>query len=197
MKKVMALMGSPRKGKNTDELLDYLLDGIEDKDYEINKIYLKDKKINPCTGCECCGKSGLCIIDDDMDEIYREFDNSDIIVLAAPIYFNSVNGMTKNMIDRCQRYWSLKYSLKKEYKRTEDRIGIFLSTGGAPFTLDQFTGAVYVMNYFFKAINANYKGNYFVSNTDNSPIKKRLDIKKELHEIGSNILEIKDFYLQK
>lgn len=197
MKKVLAFMGSPRKGKNTDKLLEYLLDGIDEKNYKINKIYLKDKNINPCTGCECCGEIGSCVSNDGMDEIYSEIDNSDIIILAAPIYFNSVNGMTKNMIDRCQKYWSLKYLLKKEYKETEDKIGMFLSTGGAPFTLDQFTGARYVMEYFFKAINAKYKGNYFVSNTDVEPIENRLDVKKELYEIGENVLETKDFYLQK
>lgn len=197
MKKVTALMGSPRKGKNTDKLLDYLLEGMKENNYKINKIYLRDKEINHCTACDYCGKSGTCISNDDMDEIYNEFDNSDIIILAAPIYFNSVNGMTKNMIDRCQKYWSLKYSLNKEYRKTEDRIGIFLSTGGAQFTLDQFTGAVYVMDYFFKSINAKYKGNYFVSDTDNEPVENRLDTKKELYKIGKNILDIKDFYLQK
>ncbi len=197
MKKILALMASPRKEKNTDKLLDYLLDGIKDEDYKINKIYLKDKKINPCTGCDYCGKAGLCVIDDYMDEIYKEFDSSDIIILAAPVYFNSVNAMAKNMIDRCQKYWSLKYSLNQEYKRGQDRIGIFLSTGGAPFALDQFTGSRFVMEYFFKAINAEYKGNYLVANTDDQPIENRLDVKKELYDIGKNISNIEDFYLQR
>ncbi|HZK33078.1 MAG TPA: flavodoxin family protein [Tissierellaceae bacterium] len=197
MKKILALMGSPRKGKNTDKLLDYLLEALKGKEYAINKIYIRDKKINPCMGCEYCGEIGVCISNDDMDQIYSEIDNSDIIILAAPIYFNSVNGMTKNMIDRCQKYWSLKYSLNEEYKRGQNRIGIFLSTGGAPFSLDQFTGARHVMEYFFKAINAEYKGNYFVSNTDIEPMENRLDVKDEIQEIGKNILKIKNFYLQR
>lgn len=197
MKKILALMGSPRKGKNTDKLLDYLLDGIIKEDYKTNKIYLRDKNINPCIGCDYCGEYGECIRNDDMDQIYKEIDTSDIIILAAPIYFNSVNGISKNMIDRCQKYWSLKYSLGQEYKRSENRIGIYLSTGGAAFSLDQFTGGRYVMEYFFKAINAKYKGNYFVSNTDIEAVEDRLDVKKELGEIGKNIREIKDFHIQK
>ncbi len=197
MKRVLALMGSPRKGKNSDVHLDCLLDGMREDELEINKIYLRDKKINHCTGCDYCGKAGACVSGDDMDEVYDEIDKSDVIIVSAPVYFNSVNGMTKNMIDRCQKYWSLKYSLNEKYKNTEDRIGIFLSTGGAPLTIDQFRGSIYVMEYFFKSINATYKGNYFVSDTDKSPVEDRLDVKSELNEIGKNILNIKDFYLHR
>lgn len=197
MKRVLALMGSPRKGKNTDKLLDYLLNGIKENNIEVNKIYLKDKEIKDCTGCDYCGKSGNCVNKDDMNEIYSEFDKSDVIILAAPVYFNSVNSMTKTMIDRCQRYWSLKYSLNEKYKNTEDRVGIFLSTGGAPLEMNQFNGSIYVMDYFFKSINAKYKGNYFVSNTDNNPVEDRKDLKEELYEIGKNILKTKDFYLHR
>lgn len=197
MKKVLALMGSPRKDKNTDKLLESLLEGIRENDYEINKIYLKDKKINPCMGCDYCAKTGDCVFKDDMEHIYDQIDNSDIIILAAPIYFNSVNGISKNLIDRCQKYWSIKYCLDGQYKRGKNRIGIFLSTGGAPFTFEQFTGGRHVMEYFFKAINANYIGNYFVANTDKVSVEKRIDVKKEVCEIGRKISEIEDFYIQK
>lgn len=197
MKKVLALMGSPRKGKNTDKLLEYFLDGVRENNYEIDKIYLADMKISPCTGCDYCGKVEACASKDDMNSIYEGFDHSDIIILAAPIYFNSVNGLTKNMIDRCQKYWSLKYSIGKKYKDTEDRIGVFLATGGAPFMNDQFNGAIPVIDYFFKAINAKYKGNYLISSTDDDPVDKRLDVKDELYKIGKSIWNIKDFYIHR
>lgn len=197
MKKVLALMGSPRKSKNTDYLLDYILDGIKENDVDVKKIYIKDTNVNHCTGCNYCGKTGECIIKDDVQEIYNDFDDSDIIIFASPIYFNSVSGLSKNLIDRCQKYWSIKYSLNKKYEPTKDRIGIFLSTAGAAFDINQFNGAVYVTDYFFKAINVKYKGNYFVTDTDNFDIKDRLDIKEELYDIGKNILNIKDFYIQK
>ena len=197
MKKVLALMGSPRKGKNTDLLLEYLLDGLNNEEYNIEKINLVDKKINYCTGCDYCGHVEACVEKDDMTYLYEGFDTSDIIILAAPIYFNSVNGLTKNMVDRCQRYWSLKYSLGKKYRNTEDRLGIFLAVGGAPYTFEQFNGSIPIIDFFFKAINATYKGNYFVSNTDELSIYKRPEIKEELYAIGRNIQQIKDFYIQR
>ncbi len=197
MKKVLALMGSPRKNKNTNKLLDYLLEGIKELDVSINKIYIKDLDINPCTGCDHCGRTGNCIFKDHMIEVYDAFDNSDIVIFAAPLYFNSINGMAKNLIDRCQRYYSIKYSLGQNYKRNESRRGVFLSVGGAPYTYNQFDGTLPVMDFFFKAINVNYIGNYFISNTDRVPIEERADIINEIKEIGKNINNIENFYLHR
>lgn len=197
MKKVLALMGSPRKNKNTNKLLDFLLEGIGELNYEIDKVYLRDLEIQSCTGCDHCGRVGDCVFKDGMDHIYTGFDNSDIIIFAAPLYFNSINGMAKNVVDRCQKYWSIKYSLGQNYKRNEDRKGIFLSVGGAPHTHDQFNGTIPVMDFFFKAINADYIGNYFVSNTDKFSIEERIDVINEIKEIGKNINTQKNFYLHR
>lgn len=197
MKKVLAIMGSPRKNKNTNDLLDALLENLSNEKFAINKIYLNDLDVKDCTGCEYCNKTGNCAKKDDMGDLYDTIDSSQIIIVAAPVYFNSVNGMTKSMIDRCQRYWSLKYALGQEYKRNEDRIGIFLSVGGAPFTYDQFDGSIAVMDFFFRAVNAKYKGNFFVSNTDNLTVSNRSDIKDLLKDVEYDILNNKDFYLHR
>lgn len=197
MKKVLAIMGSPRRNKNTEKVLDYLLAGIEDNDYEIKKIILKDIDIHSCTGCDHCGRTSNCVFKDGMSEIYEGFDSSDIIIFAAPLYFNSINGLSKNVVDRCQRYWSIKYSLGQNYKRNEDRKGIFLAVGGAPYSHDHFNGTIPVMDFFFKALNCDYLGNYLVSNTDKLSIADSRDIQDELFQIGKDIETIKSFYLHR
>lgn len=197
MKKVLAIMGSPRKNMNTDKLLDEFLKQINPDLYTIEKVYLKDLDIKHCTGCEFCNKTGDCAKKDDMSELYQTIDDSQVIILAAPVYFNSLNGLTKNMIDRCQRYWALKYELGQQYKRNEDRIGILLSVGGAPFTYDQFDGSIAVMDYFFRAINAKYKGNIFLSHTDKTSVENRKDLNDLLKDVGFNIENKKDFYLHR
>ncbi len=194
MKKILAIMGSPRKNKNTDAMLDFLLDGVDKEIFSIDKVNLRDQNIGYCTGCDYCGSTGKCVLKDDMQNLYQKIDESDVVVLAAPLYFNSVNGLTKNMIDRSQKYWSLKYSLGQSYKRGENRIGIFLATGGAPYSHQQFDGALPVMDFFFKAINVDYKGNFFVSETDEKPLKHREDIRKKLYEIGANLQDTGKFY---
>ena len=197
MKKVLALMGSPRRNKNTDTLLNYLLDGVLEIGLDVKKIYIGNKKVSSCTGCGYCEREGQCVIKDDMKEIYEEFDSRDIFILSAPLYFNSLNAKTKAVIDRCQKYWSIKYALGESYKNTEDRMGIFLSVGGAPYHHDQFNGTIPIMDLFFKAINANYLGNYFVSDTDAFSVNEREDIKEELFQIGKNITNTKDFCLHR
>lgn len=197
MKKVLALMGSPRKNKNTDKLLDYLLAGIGELNYEIKKVYLKDIDVHPCTGCDHCGRTGGCVFDDGMSEIYEGFDNSDIVILAAPLYFNSINGLSKNIIDRCQKYWSIKYTLGESYKRNEDRRGMFICVGGAPYTHKHFEGALPIMDLFFKSINVQYLGNYFVSNTDRLNLDDCSKIKEELYQIGKDFDRIENFYLHR
>ncbi|OLS02022.1 flavodoxin family protein [Tissierella creatinophila] len=197
MKNVVALMGSPRKNKNTNEALNQVLDNMNKKEYKIKKIYLGDLKINPCTGCDYCGHKVNCVQKDDMDILYEEFDNADVVILASPLYFNSFNGLTKNIIDRCQRYWSLKYSHGQDYMRNKDRKGICICVGGAPFTFNQFIGINPILDYFFKSINVEQIGNYFISNTDKEPVETQEPLKNELEMIGKNFSTLKKFNIQR
>ncbi len=192
MKKVLAIMGSPRKGKNTDKLLDKVLEGIADSDIEIQvkKIYLKDINLSPCVACDYCGKTGKCFINDDMIELYREFDESDGIIIASPLYFNTVSSLTKIMIDRCQVFWSSKYVLKNSsIDVCKRRIGMFICVGGAPYRENQFDGCLPVMDLFFKAINTDYIHNIFVSNTDKKSVLDREEIIKKCYNTGKKFFD--------
>jgi len=127
MKKILAVMGSPRKNKNTDRLLESLLEGVRSTGAEVKKVYLKDLKFSPCIACDSCGKTGQCFMKDDMEKLYEEFNDSDGIIIASPLYFNTVSSLTKMMIDRCQVYWSSKYVLKNpSIDRNKKRIGVFI-----------------------------------------------------------------------
>lgn len=192
MKKVIAIMGSPRKGKNTDKILDKLLEGLKDSKYEveIKKVYLRDLEIGHCIGCGYCEKTGKCFMNDGMNVLYDEFDGADGVVIASPVYFNSVNSITKAMIDRCQAYWSSKYVLKKpSIDREKKRFGYFLCVGGAPETDDQFDGSIPVIDYFFRAVNNQYKGNLLCSHTDDKPTWEREDLMNEAYEIGKTYFD--------
>ena len=192
MKKVLAIMGSPRKGKNTDQLLDKVLEGIKDsgEEVEIKKVYLKDLKIAHCIGCGYCEKTGKCFMNDDMNVLYDEFDSADSVIIASPVYFNSVNSFTKAMIDRCQAYWSSKYVLNKpSIDRNKKRLGVFLGVGGAPETEDQFLGAKLVIDYFFRAVNNRYEKDILVPHTDEEAVWEREDIMKEAYETGKHLFD--------
>lgn len=101
MKKVLILSGSPRKGGNSDLLCDEFMRGALENGNEVEKIRVADKKVSPCRACYYCRKSGgKCVIADDMGEILRKMIDANVIVLASPVYFYSIDAQLKAVIDR-------------------------------------------------------------------------------------------------
>ena len=157
--KVLGIFGSPRKGGNTDILLEEALKGAQTEGAEVEGLHLIDFNIIPCRECLQCFNDGKCIILDDMQKIYPKLLEADIIILASPIFFYGVTGWAKALIDRCQALWSRKYILQEESLGREGkrRRGFFISVGG---TKGQrvFEGAILTAKYFFDVLNAEYVG---------------------------------------
>jgi len=109
-KKVLVLSASPRKNGNSDLLCDQFMKGAQQAGHQAEKIFLKDKKINYCTGCGTCinGKKS-CPQKDDMAEVLEKMIASDVIVMATPVYFYTMNAQMKTLIDRtCSRYTEIR-----------------------------------------------------------------------------------------
>lgn len=96
---VIGIVGSPRKGMNTDVLVQAILDGCKRRGAHTEKIYLNDLVIKPCQACRVQDGNG-CILRDDMDVVYRAFEEADGLVIGTPVYYTSVSSQVKLMIDR-------------------------------------------------------------------------------------------------
>lgn len=105
MKKVLILSASPRKAGNSDILCHQFLNGAKASNHDVELISLYDKKIGFCKACYACFKTGKCVIKDDMQEILDKMQAADIIVIATPTYFLTMNGMLKTTIDRFLPKW--------------------------------------------------------------------------------------------
>lgn len=105
-KKILVLSASPRKGGNSDLLCDQFMLGAEEAGNQTEKIFLRDTVINYCTGCGACYSMGKgCSQEDDMAEVLEKMISADAIVMATPVYFYTMNGQMKTLIDRtCSRY---------------------------------------------------------------------------------------------
>lgn len=99
--KVLAISASPRHGGNSDVLCDQFLQGAADAGHSAKKISLSSMSISPCTACYGCRNTHECVKRDDMKMVLQELINADIIVLATPVYFYSMDAQMKTMIDRC------------------------------------------------------------------------------------------------
>lgn len=99
-KKVLVLSGSPRKNGNSDMLCDAFIKGAENSGHFAEKILIQNKKISPCLACYGCRNTHLCVQKDDMRDILEKMVQADVIVLATPVYFYSLSGQLKTLIDR-------------------------------------------------------------------------------------------------
>jgi multimeric flavodoxin WrbA len=98
--KFVGILGSVREGGNTEVLLDAALEEAQKNGVIVDKVPLRDKSVAPCDGCGGCTKTGRCLIDDDAQEICQKMLASDGIIWATPVYFWSMTGQTKTLMDR-------------------------------------------------------------------------------------------------
>lgn len=142
MKKVLIISASPRKGGNSDTLCDKFMQGAESVGHKVEKIILREKKINYCTGCGYCNTSGECSQKDDMADILDKMVNSDVIVFSTPIYFYAIAGQMKTFIDRlCPKYTQLE---NKEFYYIMTAADA--SKAAVQYALGEFKGLMLCLN---------------------------------------------------
>ncbi|HMK65188.1 MAG TPA: flavodoxin family protein [Thermodesulfobacteriota bacterium] len=160
--KVLGIYGSPRQGGNSDLLLDKALEGAASAGAEIQKIYMRDLKISGCLECGGCDKTGTCIIQDRMEEIYPLLWDTEIIFLSSPIFFYGMPGQTKSLVDRSQALWSKRMLEKSpEGRKKYDHGRGYLIAVGATKGKNLFEGTELTAKYFFDALDKSYEGGLF------------------------------------
>ncbi len=101
-KKIVILNGSPRRKGNTSVLVRAFTEGAESVGHTVTEFFLDSMNIHGCKGCfgghssrEC-----PCVQRDDMDKIYPAVRESDVIVLASPLYYWNMSGQIRTAVDR-------------------------------------------------------------------------------------------------
>jgi len=101
-KKIIILNGSPRKAGNTSALTAEFAKGAKEVGNIVTEFFLDDMNINGCKGCFGGGKNpnSPCVQKDDMEKIYPIYKESDVVVLATPLYYWTISGQLKTAFDR-------------------------------------------------------------------------------------------------
>ncbi len=98
-KVISVIFGSPRCG-NSDKLAEAFISGAKENN-RIHKIVIRNMRINGCMGCEYCySHAGECVQKDDMQKVYDYLSDTDTLVFAIPIYYQSFPSQVKALIDR-------------------------------------------------------------------------------------------------
>lgn len=100
MKNILIISGSPRKNGNSDILCDRFAKGAVESGHQVDKVFLASENIGYCRGCGVCNTTHKCVQKDDMTEILDKMVNADVIVMATPVYFYTMDGQMKTFIDR-------------------------------------------------------------------------------------------------
>ena len=187
-KKVIIVLGSPRKKGNSAALAGQVKKGAEECGASVETLFLQGMKISACTACDACQKSPAsgCVIDDDMEPVYDKLRRADVIVIASPVYWFNMSAQTKLFMDRC-------YALGggDGHALAGKRVGILLTYADSdPFS----SGAVNAIRTFqdaFRYIGAEITGILYGSASIAGEIKGNRDLMKKARELGKELCEPK------
>jgi multimeric flavodoxin WrbA len=190
---LLALYTSPRQNGNTATLIDALLRGAKGAGIKVKEFRTADMDIRPCRACNACFKDGECIQDDDMQQIFPHLLKAGVVAMAAPIFSMNICAQAKILIDRCQRFWSTRYVLKRkpvEAGFEALRKGLFVSCCGrdVPKTFDCTQP---VLSYFYHIIQvADWKSLTFAGVDDVGDILKVEGALSEAYFLGESLRDI-------
>jgi multimeric flavodoxin WrbA len=137
--KIIAILGTYRKGGVIDTAVAEILAAAEQAGAETAKIYLIDKSVEFCTNCRSCGQlegpnHGACAIADDMPALLDEIEQADGLVLASPMNFGTVTAVMKRFIERlvCFAYWPWGQAGPKMRNKRKTKVAVLVASSAAP-----------------------------------------------------------------
>ena len=163
---ILVLNGSPRPKANTKAHIEAFKEGAEAKGHSVRVFNVGNMKINGCLGCEYCHTKGdgACVQKDDMQEIYPYLANSDMVVIASPIYYWGFSGQMMSLITR----------FYAPGRPVADKYALFLSSG-SPGIYDAPVSEYKSILKFFGATNMGIITAYGDQNQSEEKLKEFKD----------------------
>lgn len=175
--KTLIFNGSPRKNGNTVSVLNLLKEELNGEVIIINAYY---DNIKPCVDCRYCWDNPGCIIEDDMQKVYKYIEEADNIVIASPLYFSELTGRTLDVLSRLQTYFTAKTFRNETPLKKPKRGGVILMGGGDGSMEKAFGTAICLLKHM------NVKSIYpMISchNADDIEVSKDESIQSEIKKI--------------
>jgi multimeric flavodoxin WrbA len=185
VKKVLVLLGSPRKNGNSAILAASISKGAKSKGAKVETLFIHGMNIAPCKSCYACQKPGSkgCSIQDDMQSIYKKLQEADAWVIASPVYWFTMSAQTKLWMDRC---FALLPHMEEIF--VNKRIAIAMTYGD----IDPFkSGCINALRAFqdaFGYVKACIIGMVYGSAMDAGEIKIKGELLAEAEELGRKLV---------
>lgn len=178
VKNILVISTSPRKGGNSETLVDAFIKGASEAGHKIEKICLYDKTINFCKGCLGCLQSHRCVIHDDADIIVQKMRKVDVLVFATPIYYYEMCGQMKTILDRANPLYNSDYKFRD----------VYLLATAADTEKRAIEGAIKGLSGWIECFpNSKFVGTVFGGGADEIGTIKENPAILEAYEMGKNV----------
>jgi multimeric flavodoxin WrbA len=179
--RVLILKSSPREHGNSNTLADRVEAGAKAAGAHVQSLMLQRMDIRPCDACDTCQETGVCVIKDDMQQVYPLLEDADAIVIAGPVYWFTINAQAKLCIDR----W---YALSPFEGRFRDkRIGIVLTYGDTDLYTSGGINAIYTFESMFRYIGARIAGMVYGSADKMGDAAKQPELLEKAYLLGETL----------
>lgn len=183
--KTLIINGSPRKDGGTVTLINEMKKHLKGEVFIVNTYYAH---ISPCIDCRHCWTNNECAIKDEMQEVYKLFNEVDNVILASPLYFSQLTGSLLNFCSRFQYYYALRNFHKDNNEISKKKKGVLILVGGGDTKI--LDGAIRTTNAIFKQINTEIIDNIYSLNTNNIPATDDKEALNKAREVAIKLNNI-------
>jgi len=169
-KKIVAIVGSYRKGGTTDSAIEAILEGAREKGAETQTIYLTCQHLEFCTNCRECtqipgSERGKCVQQDDLESILMKVDAADALVLGSSVNYGGVTAIFRRFLERLIgfTYWPWGQASPKPRNRSRNLRAVLVASSAMPgFLIPLFTGAASTLRVAAKMLGARLVGSMWI-----------------------------------
>jgi multimeric flavodoxin WrbA len=181
-RQILVFKGSPRAKGNSTILADKAAEGAKNAGAQVESFTLHQMHIHPCDACDICQETELCVLADDMQQLYPRLRQADAIVIASPIYWSSVSAQTKLFIDRWYALESTQGSALKG-----KQFGILLTYGDSDPYSSGAINAIRTFQDMFRYIKADIVGMVYGTASNEGDVLNQPELLERAYKLGEKL----------
>ena len=187
--KMIAFNASPRKNGNTAWAIKTILESAQKQGAETQSWNCRDLDIKPCQSCFGCHKDGSsgCVINDDMQKLYKEMESAELLILGTPIYMGQMTAQAKTFVDRLFAKISPRFSPHYKEKEVKRKL-ILVFTQGNP-ERNMFQVYIDYTKQMFQMLEFDVIEVVVITGTRSEAAHEQKELHAILENIGSSLME--------
>jgi multimeric flavodoxin WrbA len=187
-KYILVLKSSPRENGNSNTLAGQVEAGAKEAGAIVESVMLHHMDIRPCDACDVCQETGVCIVKDDMQQVYPLLEKADAIVISGPVYWFTISAQAKLCIDRWYALFNEDDPQGSSFR--DKQIGIVLTYGDTDLYTSGGINAIYTFESMFRYIGAEITGMVYGTAHEIGDVEKQPELMQSAYQLGQKLAEV-------